>query len=295
MRSFLLALCLCAAACSPSEPKHAFTLQGQILSIDVPRKTLIIKHGDIKGLMPAMTMPYTVRDPTLLSGIAAGDLVDATLVVGSNDAYLSTITKTGRAPLEAPSAEAPTPTAAPGVELLKDGDAVPDAPFVDQNAKRLRFSQFNGVPVVMTFIYTRCPLPDFCPLMDRHFAAIQKTLESDPTLAAVRLVTVSFDPANDSPAVLKQHGKELGANFARWTFLTGDRDDIDGFASRFGVVVSRAPNDPRDVTHNLRTVIVDAHGRLAKTYTGNEWTPEQLVTDLRDVVRDSGVGNRKIS
>ncbi len=272
---------IAASACSAPQPRNTYTLHGQVLAIDAPRKTLNIKHGDIKGLMPAMTMPYTVRDAGLLQGLAAGDLIDATLVVESNDAYLQTIKKTGAAPLDAPPPDAPMPTASSGFELLKDGDPAPDAPFVDQDAMHLRFSKFQGRPVVMTFIYTRCPLPTFCPLMDRHFASIQRTLEHDPALASVHLVTVSFDPATDSPAVLKAHGRELGADFARWTFLTGDRDDIDRFAARFGVSVSRAMNDPRDITHNLRTVIIDARGRLAKTYTGNDWTPDQVIADLK--------------
>src|SRR5437870_3550083 len=104
-----VAVCWCtiaAAACAPSRPKNVYTLQGQILSVDAPRKTLNIKHGDIKGLMPAMTMPYSVRDADVLRNLAAGDLIDATLVVESNDAYLSAIRKTGSAPLEAPPAEA---------------------------------------------------------------------------------------------------------------------------------------------------------------------------------------------
>jgi protein SCO1/2 len=274
-----------AAACSSPAPKNTYTLHGQVLAIDAPRKTLNIKHGDIKGLMPAMTMPYTVRDATLLKGVSAGDLIDATLVVESNDAYLSTIEKTGSAPLDAPPPEAPMPTASSGFELLKPGDAAPDAPFVDQDAKPLRFSRFKGAPVVMTFIYTRCPLPTFCPLMDRHFAKIQQSLKADPALGRAHLVTVSFDPANDSPAVLKAHAKGLGADFTRWTFLTGDRDEIDRFAARFGVSVARAMNDPNDITHNLRTVILDAKGELVKTYTGNDWTPEQVIGDLK------GLGN----
>jgi len=97
----------------------------------------------------------------------------------------------------------------------------------------------------------------------------------------VRLVTVSFDPTTDTPPVLKAHARKLNADPARWTFLTGDRDEIDRFASRFGVQVSRALNDPRDITHNLRTAIVDADGRLVKVYTGNEWTAEQVLADLK--------------
>ena len=284
-----------ATACAAPAPKNTYTLQGQILSIEAPRKTLTIKHGEIKGLMPGMTMPYTVRDEKLLGGLAPGDLIDATLVVESNDAFLSRIQKTGRAPLEAPPPDAPMPDASAGVELLKPGEAVPDAPFVDQDGKKLRFGVFKGAPVVMTFIYTRCPLPTFCPLMDRHFAQMQGTLKSDPALARVHLVTVSFDPQADTPPVLKQHATALGADPRRWTFLTGDRDEIDRFAGRFGVSVSRAPNDPRDITHNLRTVIVDADGRLVKSYTGNDWTPDQVVTDVRAMMRDSGLGIRKDS
>jgi protein SCO1/2 len=96
-------------------------------------------------------------------------------------------------------------------------------------------------------------------------------------------VTISFDPKTDTPAVLKQHGRDLNADFTRWTFLTGERDEVDRFASRFGVSIARAMNDPRDITHNLRTAIVDREGRVVKVYTGNDWTPDQILTDLKPV------------
>jgi protein SCO1 len=292
----LVSVCLLACVgCGQPAPRNSYALQGQVLSIDAPHKSLTIKHGDIKGLMPAMTMPYSVRDETLLSALTAGDLVDATLVLESNDAYLATITKTGSAPLEQPPAEAPAPAAASRFELLKPGEMVPNAPFVDQEGRRRTFGAFKGAPVVMTFIYTRCPLPNFCPLMDRNFAKMQGPLKSDPALGRVQLVTVSFDPVVDSPAVLKKHAKELEADLHRWTFLTGDRDDIDRFAARFGVAVSRALNDPRDITHNLRTVIIDSDGKLVKTYTGNDWTPDQVLADLRGMSQESGIGSRRPS
>jgi protein SCO1/2 len=100
-------------------------------------------------------------------------------------------------------------------------------------------------------------------------------------LAKVHLVTVSFDPATDTPPVLKAHAKKLEADLSRWTFLTGDRDEVDHFAARFGVSVGRAMNDARDITHNLRTAIIDADGKVVKVYTGNEWTPEQVLADLK--------------
>jgi len=283
---FCLSVALAVSTCTKSD-ERTFTLQGQVLSLEPARKMLTVKHEEIKGFMPAMTMPYEVRDANLLDGLAAGDLINATLVVVPNGAYLSVIKKVGQAPLEKPPAEAPNPSASSGFELLKPGEAVPDGAFVDQDNRKRRFSDFKGSPVVMTFIYTKCPLPTFCPLMDRHFASLQTSLQSNADLAPVRLVTISFDPITDTPAVLKAHAKRLNADLARWTFLTGDRDEIDRFAARFGVSISRAMNDARDITHNLRTAIIDADGRIVKAYTGNDWSPEQVLADLKAMVKQS--------
>ncbi len=281
----ILVLALGAAACSRPSNQRTYTLQGQVLSLEVPRKQLTIKHEEIKRLMPGMTMPYQVKDDKLLSGLTPGDLINATLVIESNEAYLTAIRKVGEAPLEKPPAETTaTPSASSGFELLKPGETVPAGAFTDQNGRKRTFDSFRGSTVVLTFIYTRCPLPTFCPLMDRHFVAIQKALQQKPALGRVHLVTVSFDPAYDTPPVLKKHAGELKADLTRWTFLTGDRDEVDKFAMRFGVSIARAMNDPRDITHTLRTAIVDADGRLVKTYTGNGWTPEQVLTDLTPVV-----------
>jgi protein SCO1/2 len=280
---FSLCLSLAIAACSKAPDQRTFTLQGQVQSLDAPRKLVTVKHEEIKGFMPAMTMPYEVEDARALDGLVPGDLINATLVVFTNGAHLTGIKKVGTAPLEKPPADAPSPTASSGFELLKPGESVPDTKFLDQDAKTRRFSGFAGSPVVMTFIYTRCPLPTFCPLMDRHFATLQKTLKSDAALKNVHLVTVSFDPTTDTPAVLKKHGKGLDADFTRWTFLTGDRDDVDQFASRFGVSVGRALTDARDITHNLRTAIISGDGKLVKVYTGNDWSPEQILKDLREL------------
>ena len=280
----VLALSLAAVlSCSRPPEQRSYALQGQIQSIDAPRKLLIVKHEEIKGFMPAMTMPYEVQDTKALDTLAPGDLINSRLVVFSNGAHLADIKKVGTAPLERPPAEAPMPAASSGFELLKAGEAVPDGAFVDQDGRKRSFGAFKGAPVVMTFIYTRCPLPTFCPLMDRHFAVLQKSLSEDASLKRVHLVTVSFDPATDTPPVLKRHAKTLNADLTRWTFLTGDRDNVDQFASRFGVSVTRAMNDPRDITHNLRTAIVGADGRLVKVYTGNDWSPEQVLADLKNL------------
>jgi protein SCO1/2 len=278
---FLFATVALSDACANKTDERSYTLQGQVLSIDVAHKSVTVKHEEIKGFMPAMTMPYEVQDAKTLNAIAPGDLINATLVVFANGAHLTAVNKVGSAPLEEPLPDAPMPTASSGFELLKPGEAVPNANFLDQDGNKRAFADFKGSRVVMTFIYTECPMPTFCPLLDRRFAAMQKPLAENAATQDVRLVSVSFDPATDTPPVLKAHARRLNADPERWTFLTGDRDDVDRFAARFGVQVSRALNDARDITHNLRTVIIDKDGKLLKVYTGNDWTPEQILGDLK--------------
>jgi protein SCO1/2 len=279
--AFSIFAAVAMAACSSPPASHTYTLQGQVLAVAPDHQQATIKHEEIKGFMAAMTMAYKMKDPQQLNGIVPGDLINATLVVESNNAFVTDMKKVGEAPLE--KAVPDTPAASSGFELLKAGDPVPDASFVDQNGKKRAFSAFKGSPLAITFMYTKCPLPDFCPLMDRNFAAVQQALETDPALKKVHLVSISFDPVTDTPAVLAKHASELKADPARWTFLTGDRDDIDKFASRFGMTISRSPTDPVNITHNLRTAIVDADGKLVKVYTGPDWKPEQIVADLKAI------------
>ncbi|MGE3178313.1 MAG: SCO family protein [Vicinamibacterales bacterium] len=286
-RSAFVVVALAAAiavGCGGGEEVREYPLQGQILSITPDKMQASVKHEEIKGFMAAMTMDYKVKDAKEYQELQPGDLINATLVVESADGYLKDVKKVGNAPIE----KAPGSSAAPassGFELIKPGETVPDNAFLDQDGRKRDFSSFRGKTVVMTFIYTKCPMPTFCPLMDRHFATIQGKLKADPTLENVHLVTVSFDPLTDTPPVLKAHAAKLGADTARWTFLTGDRDEIDQFAARFGITVTRNVTDMTDIAHNLRTAIIDANGTLVKTYTGNEWSPEDVLADLASVAK----------
>jgi protein SCO1/2 len=271
------ALALLAACTRAPEPEtREYELQGQVVAVRPESQELIIKHGDIKGFMPGMTMPFTVKDAGQLEGKQPGDLVTATLVVGDTDAYLSAVTKTGTAPLD-PQVEV-TANDAP---VLEPGDLVPDQPLIDQTGAERRLSSFQGHRVALTFMYIRCPLPDFCPLMDKHFAAVQQAVKADPALADVRLISVSFDPKFDTPAALAAHAKSLGADPAVWTFMTGSDAEIERLTRRFGVLVERNESDPIDITHNLRTAVIDPQGRLVAVHSGTDWTPAQLVADLK--------------
>ena len=268
----LIALTGCSR--TPDASARTYELQGQILAVRPERNEVVIKHEDIKGFMPGMTMPFTVKDPALLSGRERGDLVTATLVVGETQAYLTTLTRTGHQEIS----DSPPPPPPP--DILSTGQTVKDAPLVDQDNKPRAFSSFKGHRLALTFIYTRCPIPNFCPLMDKHFAAVQKTIASTPALKDVRLLTVTLDPEFDRPAILKAYARRREADPAIWTFLTGEPGDVNTFATQFGLYVERNPQSAIDITHNLRTAVIDPEGRLVTVHSGNSWTPAELVADL---------------
>ena len=276
----ILLIAVLAAACGSGSSDREYTLQGQILSIEADHMQANIKHEEIKGFMMAMTMPYKVRNPREFESLKPGDLITSRLIIESSDGYLVDVKKVGEAPLEAPAS---APAASSGFELLKEGQPVPAAKFVNQDGQPVDMASFKGSVLAITFIYTRCPMPTFCPLMDRHFVTVQGALRKNPALSSVRLLSVSFDPLTDTPPVLKKHAESLKADPKVWSFLTGDRDEVDQFAARFGVAITREMNDARDITHNLRTAIVDAKGNFVKAFTGNEWSPDELIADLERV------------
>jgi len=274
----IVALLIAAPACSRAPEPRRYEVRGQILGVDPGRQEVLMKHEDIEGFMPAMTMPYKVQDPALLQGKQPGDLVTATLVVEEVNAYLTTLTTTGRAPLDA----SPAGPAITDSDFLREGDVVPDHALVDQSRTARPIGSLRGHRVALTFIYTRCPLPDFCPLMDKQFKTVQQEIGKTPELADVRLVSVTLDPDFDTPAILAQHAKAVGADTRSWHFVTGERDEVLSFAKRFGVITE--PGDPSaPVVHNLRTAVIDAEGRLVKAYSGSAWSPAELVADLKAI------------
>ena len=282
---FPVVIALVMAACGSKESveRKTYRLEGQVLSVQVDRKEAIIRHEEIPGFMSAMTMPYSVLDEKEYAGLTPGDLINAQLVVEPTRAYLEKVNKVGNAPLALP-AGGDASGARAGFELIPTGAPVPNQTFVNQDGQSVTLDSLRGSAVVVTFIYTSCPLPEFCPLMDRNFAKIQAKLKEQNNLLKAHLLSVSFDPQIDTPPVLKKHAASLGADPRLWSFVTGDRDEIDKWASGFGVSISRATNDPRDITHNLRTALLDRQGNLVQVYKGNEWTPEQILADIRVMV-----------
>ncbi len=277
----LFALTAMAACATPAAtPDRQYELVGQVLAVRAESNEVLIRHEDIKGFMPGMTMPFRVRDGALLADIAQGDLVRATLVVGAEASYLSAVTRTGTAPLPEDTTGFP---AGAGVHILQPGDEVPATALTDHDDKAITLNDFRGHAVAVTFIFTRCPLPEFCPLMDRRFVEIQTAAAADAALnGRVRLLSVSFDPDFDTPDVLKAHAARLGADERVWRFATAPPDVVDRFAAEFGVNVIRVAEG--DITHSLRTAVIGPDGRMVAAYTGNLWTTEQVLADMRSAL-----------
>jgi protein SCO1/2 len=267
---------------APAPAARTYELKGQVLAIDQARQELTVNHADIPGFMPAMTMPYKVRDATLLKGRTPGELIAATLIVEGSDAYLQSIRHEGVAalPEERPAARA--------MDVLDVGEAVRDAELIDQSGARRSLGDWRGQVLAVTFVYTRCPLPNFCPLIDRRFADIQEQVRSSSDLQGrVHLISVTLDPEYDTASVLRRHAGRLKADPAVWSFLTGSREHIETFASQFGVSIARENAPSTEIVHNLRTAVLDGNGRLVTVLSGADWQPPALIAEIRNARRRS--------
>lgn len=277
-----------AAGCRRAPPVREFTVIGQIVALDRSTSYVTLRHEDIKGFMPGMTMPFAVKDSSLLDGRVAGDLVSATLAVQNTEAWLTRLTRTGTAPLP-PAANRPVPGLAPG-------DRVSDQAFVDQDGAPLTMAWADGHVTVLTFIYTRCPLPDFCPAIDRRFVEVQGAIKgasgasglpavalAKARIGSVRLLSISIDPTFDRPAVLKAQARKLGADPAIWRFATAPLAEMAAFGRQFGLDVRQTGGAPSDIEHNLRTVVLDRDRRIVEMRTGSNWTAAELLTTVRRV------------
>jgi protein SCO1 len=270
-------------SCGKKEQKETdlvtFPLRGEVVGLDTARRVVTIAHEAIPNYMNAMVMPFKIKDPALLRGIAIGDSVGATLAVSRTESWLETLHLLRKGE----NVEAASPEEIEFKHLYKEGEKLPDETFVNQDGKPVRLGDFKGQVSALTFVYTRCPLPDFCIRMSENFRRLQKLLASEAALQGKwHLVSVSFDPSFDRPPVLKQYGRNYGADFSTWDFVT-DPDSsgrmLQRFADGFGLSYV---SEKGSFTHNLRTAILDKEGRLVKVIVGNEWKPEEVVKDMME-------------
>jgi len=263
---------------------QTFFVRGVVKELKADGKTVVIDHEEIPNYMAKMTMPFKVRDTNQLASLGTNDQIHFRFNVAEYESWIDQVTKTGTAaaPLADPNRK--SFRIVREVDVLKEGDALPDYPFTNQRGEAFRTAQFKGRALAITFIFTRCPVPDFCPRMSYRFAEADKKLRARPDGPQnYHLLSLSFDVDYDSPPVLQNYANRVKAqheaDLSRWTFATGKLIDVDDITERFGLVFPRDPEKPV-FNHNLRTVVIDAAGKVQKIFIGNDWKADALVAEM---------------
>jgi protein SCO1 len=274
---FLVALLVIVSvvACSRKPAAKRYELQGRVIAVDAGARQLTIAHHDIPGLMEGMTMPFTVsdKDAWVFKSIAPGDQVHATLVL-SEQAELQDVTFTRHSDPESGGTSA--------IRIPQPGDEVPDFALLNQNGKTIHFQQLRGKPLLLTFIYSRCPFPDYCPRMSNNFAQVLQQLQKDPkTFGEAQLLSISIDPEHDKPAMLRSYGERyvgrVDPRFAHWQFASGSPEQVRKVADFFGLAYNQKDGQ---IVHGLVTVLIGKDGKVAKVYSGSDWKPDEVAADF---------------
>lgn len=288
----LLAGCHSGSKSGEGSPTAAsyktYALRGKVVSTNPATGEVTVAHQAIPGYMEAMTMPYKVQSASVLGELHPGDVITADLEVSQSsdaDVFLDHIVVVAQGkPDYKPASSYHVPTA---------GDAVPNFALKNQDNRIIHLDQFHGQNLLITFIYTRCPLPNFCPLVTRHFAEIAQRLQAnDPAVyAKTHLLCISFDPENDTPARLRAYGATyIGSDaknaFDHWDFaIPQKQDELDKMAHYFDVGLTRGPDSA--ITHTLSTTLVGPDGKVVQFYPGNDWTVDQVLSDLKQHAQHS--------
>jgi len=259
-----------------------YHLRGKVVSTDPASGIVVLDHDAIPGFMDAMTMPYQLKNPAQIGALHPGDTITADVLVSkgsANTVLLDDIDVIAQG----------KPDYKPTVmyHVPAPGDVVPDFALRNEDGREIHLRQYRGKALLITFIYTRCPLPNFCPLITRNFAVINQQLAANAALyAKTHLLCVSFDTVHDTPERLKAYGETyLGSDakngFAHWEFAVPTKPVLMKMAQYFDVGITYGAND--SITHTLSTTLIGPDGKVVHFYPGNEWTPEEVVADMSKV------------
>ena len=263
---------------------QTFEVKGIVRKISEKENKIHIEHEEIPNYMGAMTMPFSVRNKNELAIIREGDEIIFELNVTDNESWIEKIEvvlRSKRDELIINNESNSSLLNLEKTEPLRVGDKLPNYSLINQENKMIKLTSFRGQILVFTFIYTRCPIPDFCPRMSQNFREAYDALKDININKDWHFLSISFDPDFDTPENLKNYSKAYSSDLKKWSFVTGNSSVIDEMISRFGIIVRRPKASITDWDHNLRTVIVDPNGVIQNIYIGNLWTPETLVQDLK--------------
>jgi len=285
---FLLAFIALLIGCRQSSPSTAnsstpqktLTIRGKVLA--TKGTTITLDGEDVPGFMEAMTMDYKLKDPSVASELHPGDRITARVLADKDGESYTNIQLDNIVVIAQARPDYKPPVA---YHVPTPGDPVPDFHLLNQSGRTIHLYQLKGKFVLLTFIYTRCQLADFCPRMSRNFADIDKALAADPSLyKQTHLISISFDPAYDTPKVLRSYGGAYTGNytnekFLHWDFAAPTKKDLAPVTQYFNVGVT--PGDNRSLTHSLSTILIGKDGKIIAWYPTNDWDPKDVVVTMR--------------
>jgi protein SCO1 len=285
LRAFILLFASSLAGCHhapnpTADAEKSYHVRGVVVATDAAHNELSLKADEIPGFMAPMTMSYPLADLAAFSELHPGDVITATLVVNAHDnsdLRLKDIVVIAQA----------KPDYKPAVQyhVPVPGDTVPNFTVLNQSGRTMGLQQFRGKVLLMTFIYTRCTLSDFCPRMSQNFAEIDKALVADPKLyGQTHLLSVSFDPAYDTPAVLKSYGsaytgRYVHETFRHWDFAAPSLAELPQMEQYFDLGVTPGPNGI--LQHSLATLVVGKDGKVVAFYPTNDWAVADVLAKIR--------------
>ena len=271
----------------PSATAQRFTLKGKVISVDRPKKKAKIEHGDIPGYMEGMTMDFPVHADMVWNDLKPGAEIRADLVVDNaarDPYYLENISI-----VAAPDPNQPAPPT--NNNFAQIGKDVPDFLLTNQDGKRISIKNFRGKSLAITFIYAKCPLPDYCIRMSTNFSDLANQLDANAELKdKIQLLSISFDPANDTPDKLRSYGlgylgKGAKPDFTVWQLAVGTDAEVRRIADFFGLRYEVDATDRTKINHSLITAVIAPDGKVTKIFPGNEWTPIDLLKELSSSVQ----------
>ena len=291
MRYFLLILfsTLLFSACQKAETQNAsaeakrYALKGKIVAVDKAKKKANIAHDEVPGYMPAMTMDFPIKDDWVFDELSKDAEVRGDLVVDKDGFWLENIAIVA----------APNPNQPPlpiKEDVVQIGKQVPDFTLTNQDGKRISLKDFRGKASAITFIYTKCPLPEYCIKMSTNFSDLARQLQNSDLKDKIRLLSVSFDTKTDTPKVLKDYGLAYlrgieNPDFTVWQLATGTDKEVKDIAGFFGLRYETDENDKTQFNHSLRTIVITPEGKVQKVFSGSDWTTNDLLTELQATMK----------
>ncbi len=264
-----------------AQPPKLFKVHGIIQEIKPEDMRIIIDHEEIPGYMGAMIMPFNVKKSTSLSGLAPGDGIHFDYRVEELQSWIENISLTGnKGAIKAPGDGGPVEASNNGLAI---NSQLPDYHFIDENGTPVKLSDYRGGPVALTFVFTRCPVPEYCPAMMRKFSKVTKTLEAAPDApASWTLLTISFDVDYDTPEIMRTWGKIFGFKSGHSWHLLSSEKDSDTIKKISADVDLKFGENKGSYQHNLRTVILDATGKIRHVFTDETWSSDDLIAKMKD-------------